>query len=218
LSLGCFSDTIAPTMSIAERSGPNHEERQFWSHDVAFAEGDFFGEPFTIRGRVHIGDEMYRGRNDAEIVGLNQPQGRRHYVLSHAYILVPDISLEVDLDVEPGNSGGLGEVKGAVWEGMTNEQVGSGQAWMYPADRVLVLWEYALHSRYANPDVLEDRNLKEGWLGFERFLLERFPETDRIVTPAWEPGVDHDVWREFLSELRYRELNERAYVKEARRP
>jgi hypothetical protein len=66
---------------------------------------------------------------------------------------VPDIRLTVSLYPypTPGDQGAVGEVTSSEWEGMKHEEIGSPQAWYYPTDSILVLWEVDLHHRHRPP-------------------------------------------------------------------
>jgi hypothetical protein len=45
-------------------------------------------------------------------------------------------------------------------------------------------------------------------------LIDRFPNTDLVVTPGVRAGYTPETWQEFLAELGYSEMNERAFFKE----
>jgi hypothetical protein len=191
-------------------------EAPFWHLDEELGVGVFFDEAFTVRTRAHIAEESYRGRR--EIVPLAKA-GNRFYVLIHPYILLPDISVTVDLSSSPSPSGQIGQVQSAGWEGMKHERIGDGQAWYYPADRTLVLWECILYQRYQQDEnPLHDTNYANLWHGFEDFLVGRFPDARTIVTPSWEPDVKPQSWQAFLSFLGYKQLSQEAFAKGVVRP
>lgn len=71
---------------------------------------------------------------------------------------------------------------------MRQREVGQAQAWLYPQERTLVLWECFLEDWYRKEDPRTDENLKVTWLGFEGFLLRSLPQQiDRIATPPGNP-------------------------------
>jgi len=175
-------------------------------------------EPYSLRLTAFIQDEIYRQPRSEEIIALRQQQGVRTYLQAKPYVLVPDITLGVQLSPRPEPHGAIGEVAASTWEGMRHELVGQAQAWFYIEDRVIVLWEAFLLARYrASPNLLEDTNSLALWEGFERFLTDRFPQARQIVTtpadPEYEPA---EAYRVFLRRLGYERLSERAFGKERR--
>jgi hypothetical protein len=93
--------------------------------------------------------------------------------------------------------------------------IGDGQTWYYPKDRALVLCECNLFDRYRDDNPLLDQNLHVLWRGFQAILADRFPRAARVVTPAWEPIYDDQAaWRQFLEELGFNAINDRAHGKE----
>ncbi len=163
--------------------------------------------------RVHESIEPYH-RGDREIIPLSQPRGHRRYFHSKPYILEPEISLSVDLYQQPAPDGSVGQVAESRWEGLRHQDIGQAQAWYYPDDATLVLWECYLHERYQNEPPIEDALLGAVWRTWEHCLLTRCPEAQRIATPSWEPLSHPDHWREFLAAQGYQLFDERAYLKE----
>lgn len=142
------------------------------------------------------------------------PRGTRIYVLPRPYILEPDYRLTLGVYPQPTEQGVIGEVEGADWVGMRPRQVGQAQAWLYPADRTLILWECYLHDFYRTEDPRTDENLHGLWTGFESFLLKHLPPAvSRIVTPSWEPIYEeqHEQWQEFLRLQGYSPISERVF-------
>jgi hypothetical protein len=66
----------------------------------------------------------------------------------------------------------------------------NAQAWYYPEDKVLVLWECFLHDFTHDAPLLKDTNMSQLWAGFEKWLLDRYPETEKIITPYADPIWD----------------------------
>lgn len=184
----------------------------YWTEDVAIGEGHFWREDYTIRLKAHVSTERYRER---EILCPDvQLAGERIYVHAKPYVLVPDITLTVALHPEPTEVGAIGEVASSDWVGMRHIEVGNAQAWHYPADHTLILWE-CYPSQLTGEHPREDTTWRALWTGFERFLLERLSGVQRIVTPASDPGYDRAVWHDFLRSLGYDELSPAAFVKAA---
>ena len=91
----------------------------------------------------------------------------------------------------------MGKIVRSEQVGTHQQLIGKAQAWYYQPDRTLILWEAFLERAYCRRDNPDDPNLHELWRGFERFLLQRFPQTQRIATPSWEPLYDTDPGRRF---------------------
>lgn len=160
----------------------------FWNFDEDIGEGIFFGEPTAIRLMAHVAQERYRHNSDLdEIVPLQAKSGNRIYILATPYILLPDYRLTVEPYPRPRKQGAIGEVVGSDWIGMRQQVVGQAQAWHYPEDRTIILWECFLDDWCRQEDPRSDETHKAAWLGFERFLVRHLPNTERIATPSWEP-------------------------------
>ncbi len=102
----------------------------------------------------------------------------------------------------------IGEVVESRLEGMERQIIGSAQAWFYWVDRTLVLWECDIFSGFydaQSDEPMDDSVLKIAWKAFEQFLVNEFPDTKEIITPAWEPKYDTARWQEFLSAEGYQE-------------
>lgn len=168
--------------------------------------------------KAHVSKERYHRASEVdEIVPLQAKRGTHIYVMVRPYILEPDYRISVGLYEQPTREGAIGEVTSADWVGMHQREVGSAQAWLYPQERILVLWECFLEHWYRKEDPRTDENLKAIWLGFEKFLLRNLPQqVDRIATPSWEPLYDEDkeAWPEFLEGLGYSPIGKRAYGKD----
>jgi hypothetical protein len=190
------------------------EPDPFWTDDVQVGEGQFWRSSYAIRLKAHVATERRFGRPQ-EIVPDITPGGERIYVLAKPYALVPDVTLTVGLYGKPDPHGAAGEVTSADWVGMKHMEVGHAQAWAYPADATLVLWECLLHecaTRAPRPE--DDASWATLWRSFEAFLLGRIPGVSRIVTPAWDPGYAREVWHAFLRRLSYEELSPAAFAKQ----
>lgn len=187
-------------------------EPPYWTHDTSLFTGSFryFGkEPVLVRGKLHLAEEPYSKTDaDLEIVPLTQKKGRSTYVNMHAYVLVPDITLTIGLyphpkqyaDQEPA----IGEVIGAREKPKMREQeIGDGQAWYYPADQTIVLWECGLYNPFEEAPIHQDPNMHGLWSGFERFLTSQFPEARQIATTQADPDYQTDQYQEFLTAFGY---------------
>ncbi|HEX9987294.1 MAG TPA: hypothetical protein VGE45_02315 [Chloroflexia bacterium] len=169
--------------------------------------------------KAHFSEERYHRVGEVdEIVPLQAKSGTRIYVMARPYILEPDYRINVGLYEQPAREGAIGEVTSAEWVGMRQREVGQAQAWLYPEDRTLVLWECFLEDWYRKEDSRTDENLKTVWLGFEGFLLRHRPEINRIVTPSWEPIYegDREAWPEFLQTVGCNRFGKIAFTKQYR--
>lgn len=193
-------------------SNPEREPAPYWHEDVAIGEGRFYRDIYTIRARLHTETERFSRRD--EIIPLSEPTGRRVYVHAKPYILLPDITLTVALSERPELSGAIGEVLGSEWTGMRQEEIGQAQAWCYPTDRLLVLWECFLEERHRRDDAAADSTHAALWTSFEHLLLTRFPDTERLVT-TWEDLYDRSDWHAFLSAQGYEQAAPAAFLKAA---
>lgn len=61
----------------------------------------------------------------------------------------------------------LGKTIGSRIEGLRHEDIGNAQAWYYPQDNVLVLWECFLSEFARDVPLLRDTNMANLWTGFE---------------------------------------------------
>jgi hypothetical protein len=190
---------------------PQHEP-PYWTHDTSLFTGSFryFGkEPVLVRGKLHLADEAYRKSDvDLEIVPLVHKQGMSTYVNLQAYVLVPDITLTIDLYPTPkqyaDQSYAIGEVAGATERPKMKEQdIGDGQAWYYPADQTIVLWECGLYRHFTEAPLAQDPNMRGLWTGFEQFLTAQFPDASQIATTYSDPDYQTEQYQEFLTARGY---------------
>ena len=192
-------------------------EPPYWTHDTSLFTGSFryFGsEPVLVRGRLHLAEEPYRKKDVVlEIVPLTHKQGMSDYVNLRAYVLVPDITVIVDFyqqhkqyDDRPPITSIIGEVAGVTEQPKPKEQdVGDGQAWYYPADRTLVLWECSLYEYLRKKNLAdsepmplpEDPNMRGLWTGFEQFLTAQFPDAVQIATTDSDPEYPTEQYQAF---------------------
>ena len=122
-------------------------EDDFWTERLPFFTAQFptyYKKPQQVHGRVHTSDERYFDTR-AEIIPLSQRSGHRTYTLMHPYVLEPKLTFTVGLYSNPKHyadqESPIGEVIGSNHKGFREVQLGSAQAWYYPADKTIVLWE-----------------------------------------------------------------------------
>ena len=199
-------------MSRERRPAEPAEPDPYWQDDVAVGEGRFSrGETYSIRLRLHTATERFHRHQ--ELIPLAQSSGERVYVHAKPYILVPDITLTVGLYDHPSDTGAIGEVSRSDWTGMHHEEVGQMQAWFYPADALVLLWECFSEDRYRGNDPTTDPTLATLWTGFAAWLLARFPTARRLVT-TWEPLYDRPRWQAFLTSQGYEPVTPATFRKQ----
>ncbi len=183
------------------------ERDPYWTEDVGLFEGRFrytHGEPRIVRARMHRSEETYRlDALDREIVPVAAPTGTRTYVHLQPYLVVPDIRLTVDLAPGPQPDGAIGAVVAAEERGGRQQPIGKAQAWFYPADGTLVIWECFLEDNLRDMPLAKDANMRRLWLAVEDYLTTRFPATMRLVTPFDDPLFETMTYRAFLASLGY---------------
>lgn len=192
-----------------ERKGGPHET-PYWHADEALGEAVLGRSTQTIRLKLHQSEERFR-RHD-EIIPLSQPSGTRTYVHAKPYILVPDIRMTVGFYPTPEPYGAIGKVLSTEQRGQRAVEIGQAQAWYYPADRVVMLWECYLFDAHRQPDPLQDSALATLWTGFERTLLGRLPQAQWLVT-TWEDTYERSAWQFFLSRRGYQPFTAATFAK-----
>lgn len=190
------------------------EPNLYWQHDILLDLSRVHPHPdVPVWLRVHESTEPYR-LGAREIIPLTAPRGQRRYFQGQPYTLAADLSLTVDPFPRSGPANEIGAVAESIFSGLRHLPMGSMQAWSYPADEGLILWEVSLYDRYRTEPPIEDGLLGALWQKWEQFLLRRCPEAQFIATPRDEPDYHPEHWQEFLEAQGYRPLNDRAFVKE----
>ena len=201
--------------------GKEHNEHDpYWTDDQILAEDVLVERSKSIvRAKIHVDEERYPAHHGhTEIIPISDEPGVRDYVMIHPYISVPDIRTTIRLfppPTDPNEPDLIGEVTKSEWEGMRPIQIGSGQAWHYRADNLLILWELELYPHFEiSPNPNEDPTFIALWNGFEGYLKNRFPTAQRIATPSWEPGVEDATWKSFLTNQGYSPASPQTYIKQ----
>jgi hypothetical protein len=196
---------------MSEHLSPPEDPDPYWQEDLAIGEGRFErGQTRAIRLRLHTETERYHAHQ--EILPLTQPRGERVYVHGKPYIVVPDFTVTLGLYQTPSPDGTIGAVTGSEWRGMRHEEIGQCQAWVYPADRLVLLWECFADDRFRAADPRIDPVLAMLWTGFERFLTTRFSDATHLAT-TWEPIYERAAWQAFLEDHGYRRFTSATFVK-----
>jgi hypothetical protein len=184
----------------------------FWTIDEELCELPLLhdGEPtsYAVRIKAHLQHSTYHGNR--ELYPLQAGQGTKVETTARAYILVPDITLTVDLYRDGLPAGGIGEVVESDWQGMRHEELARMRGLYYVEDRVLAIWEID------DVDRLDLTGRLTLWQGFEQFLTHRYPDARRMYADDAEPGDNEADNRDFLRSLGYQHLGgaHRIFMKE----
>lgn len=133
------------------------------------------------------------------------------------YVLWPKLVMTVGLYKKPkiraDTDPVIGEPLGTRQEGVQEIRIGSGQAWYYPADRALVLWECFLDSFVREKKLRQDTHMAALWRSFEDWLRRRFPETRTIATPFSDPLFSTEEYQAFLRSLGFSPIGKAVFGK-----
>jgi hypothetical protein len=177
-------------------------------------------EERMVQGRIHLSDEKFL-YEEREIIPLNMEpgtSGNRTYVMMHPYVLEPELFMTVGMYPKPKHYAdqdeAIGEVLSTQVKGMRQNQLGNAQAWYYPADKTLVLWECFLEASFRKHPLAEDPHMEKLWQGFESWLVKQFPDATRITTPFNDPIAETiEEYQTFLRSLGYEPVAEAAFGK-----
>ncbi len=158
--------------------------------------------------------EKYRNRKEL-LFPLTSRAGRRIYVSAKPYIPVPKMTLTFVSTPPQADSNAIGRVTESDVKQLQELEIGTAQAWYYPAEKALVLWECFVHQRYSQQDLRTDSLAATVWHGFEQELLkfEELRDAERIYT-TYEDIYERPVWEQFLQAQGYRKVETVAFVKE----
>jgi hypothetical protein len=181
-------------------------EDPYWTHDTLLFEGTFRyyrDKKQPVHGKIHISEEDYDFHSfghGLERSYLKNRKGMRTYFFMRLYIELPNIILSMAVSPKQYTDAGtiLGKTTGSRVAGFRHDEIGNAQAWYYPQEKVLVLWECYLDDFTRDASLLQDQNMVNLWTGFEQWLLNRYPETERIVTPYADPIWNIKEYQAFL--------------------
>jgi hypothetical protein len=184
----------------------------YWTHNVMIGEGVVEKHKSLIRLHMHRSEETYEHSID-ELFPFTTRRGNRSYFLAKPYILLPQMTLTFGVTKPKADSDAIGRVIGSDVTKLQEREIGNAQAWYYPAEKALVLWECYLHQPYRQEDPRKDHLLTTIWQGFEKTLLKELPDTTKVYT-LYEPYYDRPVYKTFLAKLGYRPIENATFVKE----
>jgi hypothetical protein len=212
-------------MTFAEYIPVSHDDDEYWIHDIPLfpvAIRYYRNQPRMVQGRIHTAEESYFGAA-SEIVPLKHRKGTCIYINMHPYILEPEVFMTVGMYPKPKHYAdqdeAIGEVVSTQVKCMRQNQVGNAQAWYYPVDKTIVIWECFFDSQIRNIHSLtEDAYMPKLWKTFEHWLSQQFPEATRIATPFNDPIAETIAeYQAFLRSLGYAPIAEAAFGKAMKR-
>jgi hypothetical protein len=179
----------------------------------------YYTKPQKVWGRFHSAKETYFGAA-SEIIPLKHRKGECICVMMQPYVQEPILTLTVGLYAKPkkyaDQESPIGQTIGQPeTQGFREVQVGNAQAWYYPADRIIVIWECFFDDRFRRHPLREDVNMRQLWQGFERWLLQQFPYALNFATPFSDPiAASSAEYQAFLKKLGYASIAEAAFGKD----
>jgi hypothetical protein len=186
----------------------------YWTHNPVIGEGDVEQHNSLIRLHLHRSEE--RAYHGESLFPIAVKRGdTKIYFHAKPYILIPRMTLTMGLTRPKADSDEIGRVIGSDVTKLQEREIGNAQAWYYPAEKALVLWECYLFEPFAQKDPCNDPLLDTLWQGFEKALLKELPETTKIYT-TYEPIYDRPVYVTFLAKHGYHPVEKVAFVKEVK--
>jgi hypothetical protein len=211
-------------MNVATYIPIAHDD-DYWTQDIPLFVVNipyYHNKPRMVQGRIHMAEERYFG-SASEIVPLKNRKGTCIYVNMHPYILEPEMFMTVGMYPKPKQYADqdetIGEVLSTQVKGMRQHRVGNAQAWYYPADKTIVLWECFLDSQVRNiKSLTEDVYMPKLWRTFEQWLYKQFPEATHIATPFNDPiAKTIEEYQSFLRSLGYEPIAQAVFGKKITR-
>jgi hypothetical protein len=199
-------------------------EDEFWTEHIQLFTAQFPSystKPQKVWGRFHISGERYRASSH-EIIPISEKAGKRIYVMMQPYVLEPKLTITVGLYPKPKTYTDQDEAIGQTigqpkHDGFREAQVGNAQAWYYPEDKMIVLWECFFDSRFRRHPIPEDTNMQNLWQGFEHWLIRQFPQANTLATPFNDPiAKSIEEYQTFLKKLGYSPFAKAAFGKQIR--
>ena|SRR5918996_3098936 len=184
----------------------------YWTHNLVIGEGEVQGHKSLLRLQMHRSEETYEYSIE-NLFLISSRRGNRIYFHAKPYILIPQMTLTIGLTRPKTDSEEIGRVIGSDVKHLQEQEIGNAQAWYYPVDKALVLWECYLFEPYRQEDPRKDALLATIWQGFEKALLKELPDTTKLYT-TYETVYERPVFKTFLAKHGYRLIEKVAFVKE----
>jgi hypothetical protein len=186
------------------------DEESNVSLDMPLFYGKFpkFKSEQEVRGKVHLEDEKYF-KGHKEIFPLTKEEEKRIYVSMVPYFNIPNIIVTASFNNQSAfNAGSIGKVVSSQTNGYNRHQIGMAQAWYYPENKIILLWECLLYSLYRIDDLGIDGNTLKLWTSFEKILINEFPLAKYMLTTHQDPAYKDEAYRSFLKSLGYKPMSE----------
>ena len=189
-----------------------HDTDPYWTQNLVIGEGDIAGHKSLIR--LHIHQSAEQAYHEESLFPIDIKRGdTKTYFHAKPYLLIPRMTLTIGLTKPKADSDEIGRVIGSDVTKLQEREIGNAQAWYYPEEKALVLWECYLFEPYRQEDPRKDALQATVWKGFEKALLKELPDTTKIYT-TYETVYDRPVFQKFLAKHGYRKIDTVAFVKE----
>jgi hypothetical protein len=175
---------------VTERTRLHEDEALYWNEQRELGLVYYGRAHRPLHAHSHHDRERFGVRGSAELFAVSVGDGTRDYL--HTQLLIPgnEIAREVRL--------------------------ADGQAWHYPADRTLVLWELLLEQATGVGDPRESFLYRTLWTRYEQYLTRRFAGVQVLLT-TWEDQFPRLQWEGFVSALGYHRTQPGVFRKEVAR-
>ena len=187
------------------------EANPYFQHDELIGHALVEGELRALCLRLHVATERYA--RPQELFPLRRDSGTRSYVHARPYTPIPQLRLPERPLHRLRPEGRADALEEAHLAGMRRKDIGHAQAWYYPQDQKVVLWECFLNGpSRSGSDPARDELHRALWRGFEQSLTRRFPHARQLMT-TWEDLYDRGFWQRFLEGEGYRAVDKAAFGK-----
>lgn len=190
---------------------------EYWTEEGQLCTGTFrsyHDKPRPVWAQMHVSEGTYSfERKEQAITPVTHLRGTRTYVHAQVFTWEPNVFFTVGLLSRLAPDGSIGQVVGTEQRGQRRQELGKAQAWYYPADDLIMLWECFYNGFYRDAPLLEDANMAALWQGLEPWLAERFPEAQRIATIFRDPLFETSEYQTFLRRLGYALVAQAAFGK-----
>lgn len=179
------------------------EQDTYWQETTNLFTGTFSsfrnnGEPLPVpvHAKIHRSIEEYHSI-ETEIVPIKNSKGERIYFHIQPYVEEPNSVLPVSIAPNGcADTNAIGKVQESQAEGFRATPVGKCQAWYYPADTTVVVWECFLDRAFrSNTSPAEDPNMQKLWQAIETYFAKKFPRAGRMVTPFADPQFQKEEYQ-----------------------
>jgi hypothetical protein len=196
------------------------EQDTYWQETANLFPGTFSSfrntgepQPVPVHAKIHRSIEEYHGI-ETERVPIKNTKGERIYFHIEPYVEAPNVISTGRMPPNGSDTDAIGTVQESQAEGFRATPVGKCQAWYYPADTTVVVWECFLDRAFRSKTLpAEDSNMQKLWQAIEKYFAKKFPRADRIVTPFDDPQFQREEYQAFLTFLGYEPVAKAAYGK-----